>query len=72
VLVELHETKGMLMAIKEQKEGVARVFDTLSATAIIAASASMAGYGSIAAKDVALLCFIIPFLLVLSWFLRSK
>jgi len=59
----------MLMASKEQKEGVARVFDTLSATAIIAASASVAGYGSIAV-NVVLLCLIAPFLLTLSWRIR--
>jgi len=49
------------MASKEQKEGVARVFDTLCATAIIAASASIAGYGNISNNDVVLLCLISPF-----------
>jgi len=58
------------MASKEQREGIARVFDTISATAIIAASASIAGYGSIVAKDVVLLCLIAPFLLALSWRIR--
>jgi len=45
------------MAIKEQKEGIARVFDTISATSIIAAVASIAGYGGIIARDVVLCCF---------------
>jgi len=58
------------MAIKEQKEGIARVFDTISATSIIAAAASIAGYGSIIARDVVLLCLITPFLIGLSWQLR--
>jgi len=58
------------MAIKEQKEGIARVFDTISATSIIAASASIAGYGSIVPKDVVLLCLAAPCLLALSWLLR--
>jgi len=60
------------MATKEQKEGVARVFDTIAATAIIAASASIAGYASIDTKDVILLCLIAPFLLSLSWRLRRS
>jgi len=55
------------MASKEQKEGVARVLDTLCATSIIAAAASIAGYGSISTKDVMLLCLLFPFLLALSW-----
>jgi len=58
------------MASKEQKEGIARVFDTICATSIIAAAASIAGYGSINTRDVVLLCLIFPFLIALSWRLR--
>jgi len=56
------------MAIKG--EGIARMFDTISATSIIAAAASIAGYGNINPKDVVLLCLITPFLIGLSWQIR--
>jgi len=58
------------MASKEQKEGVARVFDTITATSIIAVTASIAGYGNIAKEDVILIIITIPFLFTLSWLLR--
>jgi len=58
------------MASKEQKEGVARVLDTLAATSIIGAIASIAGYGNISGRDVLLLCLAIPCLFAFSWRLR--
>jgi len=70
-IIQFKISKGVArMAVKEQKEGIARVFDTLSATSIIAAVASLAGYGSIIARDVVLLCLAIPCLVTLSWHLR--
>jgi len=58
------------MASKEQKEGLARVFDTLSASSIIAIVVGLAGYGAIRVRDVALLCLLSPVLLGLAWLLR--
>jgi len=58
------------MAAKEQKEGVARVFDTITATSIIAVTASFAGYGNIQTKDIILISLTIPLLFILSWLLR--
>jgi len=60
------------VASKEQKEGVARVFDTVAASSIIGAVVGMAGYGAIKPMDVALLLAAIPALLVFSWFLRGS
>jgi len=59
------------MASKEQKEGIARVFDTITASSIIAAVVGMAGYGAIKERDIVLLCVLVPALFVCSWFLRS-
>jgi len=58
------------MAGKEQKEGLARVFDTLAATTIMAIVAGLAGYGAIAGRDVGLLCALCPVILVSAWRLR--
>jgi len=58
------------MASKEQKEGVARVFDTLTASAVIGVAVSLAGYGAINLRDTLLLVAAVPAMLSFSWFLR--
>jgi len=58
------------MANKEQREGLARVFDTLSASSIIGIVVGLAGYGSISLRDIALLSVAILPMLMFSWFLR--
>jgi len=58
------------MASKEQKEGVARIFDTLTASAVIGVAVSLAGYGAISLRDTLLLVAAVPVMLSFSWFLR--
>jgi|GEM_PF-1095186 len=61
----------MLVASKEQKEGVARVFDTITASSIIGAVVGIAGYGSVGVRDIVLLLAATPALLMFSWVLRE-
>jgi len=56
---------------KEQREGIARVFDTVAASSIIGAVVGLAGYGAIKPRDIVLLLAAIPALLAFSWFLRG-
>jgi len=58
------------VASKEQKEGLARVFDTLAASALIASVVGLAGYGAISGRDIALLCALCPIILASAWRLR--
>jgi len=58
------------MAGKEQKEGVARVFDTLTASSVIAIVVGFAGYGAIRIRDIVLLCLLSLVLLGFAWLLR--
>jgi len=58
------------MASKEQKEGVARVFDTLTASAVIGVVVGLAGYGAIIHRDIVLLAVATPVMLAFSWSLR--
>jgi len=59
------------MASKEQEEGVARVFGTLAASAIISIAIGLSEHNVISARDVVLLWTAFPVLLVFSWILRS-
>jgi len=58
------------MASKEQKEGVVRVFDTLTASAVIGVVVGLAGYGAIIYRDIVLLAVATPVMLAFSWSLR--
>jgi len=60
------------MASKEQKEGLARVFDTVAASMIIAIAAGLAGYGEISGRDIAWLCVFCPLILSSTWRLRRS
>jgi len=59
------------MASKEQKEGIARVFDTLAVSAIIGFTVGITGYSLVSIRDMILLFSIIPTLLIFSWITRS-
>jgi len=58
------------MASKEQKEGVARVLDTLAASSIIGFTVSMAGYTVLTWTHEIILCLLTAVFLVFSWNLR--
>jgi len=58
------------MVSKEQKEGLARVFDTLAASTIIAIVVGLAGYGAMDGRDIVLLCALCPIILASAWRLR--
>jgi len=58
------------MANKEQKEGIARLCDTIAVTALITVAASVAGYGGISTRDAILLGLMIPCLLAFTWYIR--
>jgi len=58
------------MASKEQKEGVARVLDTLAASSIIALAVSMTGYAVMTRTHEIMLSFLAGWLLAFSWRLR--
>jgi len=58
------------MASKEQKEGLARVFDTLAASSMIGVVVGVSGYGAINPWDIGLLGVAFLALLMFSWRLR--
>jgi len=58
------------MAGKEQKEGVARVFDTLAASAIIGVAVGASGHSIVSLLEIGLMCTVCPVLLGCSWLLR--
>jgi len=58
------------MASKEQKEGVARVLDTLSASSIIGASLSVSGHTIMTRAHEFTLCLLAATFLAFSWILR--
>jgi len=49
------------MASKEQKEGIARVFDTLAASRIIAAVVGFSGHSIITVAQIVALCVLAPY-----------
>jgi len=69
--IRFHPKSVILMASKEQKEGIARVFDTLAVSAIIGVTVGITGYSLISARDIIFLLSAIPALLILSWITRS-
>jgi len=58
------------MASKEQKEGVARIFDTLAASTIIGAIVGLSGHSVMSLLEVSLLCALCPALVSCGWLLR--
>jgi len=59
------------MASKEQLEGVARVFDTLAASSIIAAVVGFTGHGLMTSLEMIGLVVLAPLLLAFAWTLRG-
>jgi len=60
-----------MMASKEQKEGIARVLDTLAASSIIGLGVSVSGHTVLRMDDIIVLCFLSAGLPAISWILRS-
>jgi len=58
------------MASKEQKEGVARVLDTLAASSIIGFTVSTSGYTVLTRAHEITLCILAVAFLAFSWILR--
>jgi len=58
------------MASKEQKEGVARVLDTLTASSIIGAALSVSGHAVMTKAHEITLCALAAMFLAFSWILR--
>jgi len=58
-------------ASKEQKEGVARVFDMLGASSIIGAVAGVTGHGVMTSLEMACLIVLAPILLAFAWVVRG-
>jgi len=59
-------------ASKEQKEGVARVFDTLAASSVIGAVLGITGHGVMSLLEIGCLLMLTPILLTSGWFLRGS
>jgi len=59
------------MASKEQKEGVARVFDTITASAIIGMAIGLSGHSDMTIREILSLAGLCPILFTSSWILRS-
>jgi len=59
------------MASKEQKEGIARVLDTLAASSIIGFTVSTTGYTVMTHAHEAILCLLSAAFIALSWRLRK-
>lgn len=55
---------------KEQKEGLARFFDSIAAASLIGAIVGLTGHSSINAWEIAILFIACPILLLLTWRLR--
>jgi len=60
-----------IKASKEQKEGVARVFDMLAASSIIGAVAGITGHGVITSLEISCLIVLAPILLAFAWVVRG-
>jgi len=58
------------MASKEQLEGVARVFDALAVSSIVAASVGATGHGVMTSVEIISLVVLSPILMVTAWILR--
>jgi len=58
-------------ASKEQREGVARVFDTLAASSVIGAALGITGHGVMTVLEIGCLLVLTPILLASGWFLRG-
>jgi hypothetical protein len=56
---------------KEQKEGLARILDTLAISSLIGAIVGTAGYSQIAVRDIVLMFLICPILITFALLLRS-
>jgi len=59
------------MASKEQKEGIARVFDTITASAMIGMVIGLSGHSDMTIREILSLAGLCPVLLISSWILRS-
>jgi len=59
------------MATNAQMEGVAHLFDTLAASAVIGAVVGVSGNSLLSVRDIVLLFAAFPMLLIFSWILRS-
>jgi len=60
------------MLNKEQREGVARLFDTLTASALIALVVGLSGHTDLTVLETIALCAIFPLLIGLSLILRRQ
>jgi len=60
------------MLNKEQREGLARLFDTLTASAVVGLVVGLSGRTVLTLWEIVALCIISPILLTLSLFLRKK
>jgi len=60
------------MLNKEQREGLARLFDTLTASAAIGLVVGVTGHTDLAGWEIFALCDICLFLLILSLLLRRQ
>ena len=56
---------------KEQKEGIARVLDTLAVSALIGAVVGSTGHSPLSTLEIGVLFAMCPILLVFAFFLRS-
>jgi hypothetical protein len=57
---------------KEQKEGLARFFDTIAASALIGAVVGSTGHSPLTSLEVGVLFSVCPILLAMSFFLRKQ
>jgi len=60
-----------IKATKEQREGVARVFDTLAASSVIGVALGITGHGVMSAIEMGCLFVLTPILLASGWVLRG-
>ena len=56
---------------KEQKEGLARFFDTIAASAVIGGVVGVTGHSPFSPLEIWALFLVCPILLLLSWTLRK-
>jgi len=57
------------VASKEQKEGIARVLDTLAASSIIGLGVNVSGHTVLNVNDIIVLCFLSAGLPAIAWIL---
>jgi len=60
------------MANKEQREGLARLFDTLTASAIIGVVVGLSGHTALTLREIIALGMACPVLLTFSFLLRRQ